>query len=315
MAADRPEKRTIRDLWADEAAEFRERFEATDRADAVPLFVTLSGAEGRDIERLIERGVLRLTASGAIAADDLSRVVAIESNPDAELAVRTRYPGLRTYQSTLQSLIRGDRLTTFPEAALRKVFRGRVINLDFAQPLRAEMTSDGDVAFPALAWVEKLAQMHADPPRTNWSLCLTLHGGITWPAAASEAVQQYLAENCREEPAFGDACCGLFGSALHEQLLSDDAMDCTALEVEAQQHVLMALVPKKINHLVHAQGWHVRTVRNLHYGGDAHAPMVSWILRFEWDPRYARTPRAVYRDSLCAALSTAGKVMPDGRIR
>src|SRR5690242_12319854 len=90
MAADRPAKKTIRAKWIDKVQEK----EPDLQIDNSPLYLTMPGAEGKEIDLLIRRGVLRRNDTGSIAAEDGLKVVAIEYDDDAQLALRKKYPGL-----------------------------------------------------------------------------------------------------------------------------------------------------------------------------------------------------------------------------
>ena len=74
MQSQRPAKDAVRELWADIVVRRQE-----ERREKVPLYLTLAGAEGYDIELLIKKGVIEQTKTGAIVdAEDLT-VVAVES--------------------------------------------------------------------------------------------------------------------------------------------------------------------------------------------------------------------------------------------
>lgn len=85
MNEGRPEKAIVRSLWLEKVRSYR----ITYPADTVPLYLTLSGAEGRDIELLAAEGIIRRTEVGAIVEDDQQLVVAIESNTAAVLRLQT----------------------------------------------------------------------------------------------------------------------------------------------------------------------------------------------------------------------------------
>lgn len=81
-----------------------------------------------------------------------------------------------------------------------------------------------------------------------------------------------------------------------------------------QQKVLMAFVPKKIADLVRPQMWRLDTKVNLRYGQLGHAPMVTWIINFNFDNRAAGRPDAVYLDSVNGILATAGHIDGQGTV-
>jgi len=308
MNAGRPQKNTMRELWANEVEAFQEVAD-----EQTPLFLTLSGAEGRDIDVLVGRGIIRRTETGAIDPRDQSKVVAIESSPDAELALLSKFPGLRTYQQAFQDLIRGVGVTSFPERKIRAVCRARVVNLDLTRPLHGEVGEHGELGFPVLTWIKKLCQIHTEAPRVDWSLCLTLNAEIPWSGDVCGIVSAFLTENFVSEPRFRELTKGAIGEQAFTEI-SQAGSDFAHLSPEVQQRLLMVFVPKKIAQLVHGEGWLLRTQYNLAYGEEGEAPMVSFVFRLVWDPRYESTPRAVYRDSLLGALETCGTIDREGNI-
>ena len=92
-------------------------------------------------------------------------------------------------------------------------------------------------------------------------------------------------------------------------------IELSSLPAVDQQHMLMALVPKKVAHGSAGIGWRIDTRENLRYGGSGgRAPMVTWILDFRWDERGSSEPTSLYRESAAAAIETPGQIAEDGRI-
>lgn len=312
MAEERNEKTTMRNLWLDLAKEM----DAEYPTDDVPLYTTLCGAEARDIRLLAQHNLIEMTEVGGIASSSQSRVIAVERSEPAVLNLQRELPGLTILAQDFSSIIRGSSSVAWPDNAKeRRACRARIVNLDLQGLLNADIATDGHVTFPILAWVKKLCALHSLEPRKDWCLCLTLNGAIKWPIEASKATQEFLAENFDRVPDFGEACYGFLGDDLYKQMSTDTTVDYSTLPKELQQKVLMALVPKKIAHSVHEEGWHVQTRHNLYYGGtDNHAPMVSWILCFGWDAHVAHRPNYIYGKSLASVFSSAGFLGPDGQI-
>jgi hypothetical protein len=308
MGDDRPEKRVIRSIWLDVVVQFSEAY----NNDSVPLYLTLSGAEGRDIQLLAEQELIQLTETGAVAAVHRHRVVAVEQNTQAAAELQVRFPGLKIIDYPFQNLLRSESPFRWPNGEDEQFCCARVINLDLNQPLSAT-DEGGNATFPIIRWIEKLGEIHRSR-RLDWCLCFTLHGEINWSLDVSSAVQDFLAENFEAEPEFGASCRDLLGDDLFEDMVATRAVDLARLSVEQQQHILMIFVPKKIAKLLCHQGWRVETQRNLRYGGDARAPMVTWVMTFTYDARAARRPLSLYRASLRLALSGAGKIEEDGSI-
>ena len=76
----------------------------------------------------------------------------------------------------------------------------------------------------------------------------------------------------------------------------------------------MVYVPKVLAGYARESRWRARTIHNLRYGGPGEAPMVTWIVDFELGQNAAHTPTALYRDSLKAVLSGAGRIETDGSV-
>ena len=97
------------------------------------------------------------------------------------------------------------------------------------------MELDGDIRFPVLGWVEKLAQLHADQPRKEWDLCLTLNASIEWSRAVIDGVCNFLAENFGRSLAFSDQCRGMMGDELHADICAGKCPDLSKRGVDQRQ--------------------------------------------------------------------------------
>jgi hypothetical protein len=310
MGEDRPEKKTVRRLWTDLVTEV----EGQGGSVPPPLYLTLSGASGKDIEVLVERGLVQRTETGAIDPQHQHKFIAVESNSNAVLTLQRKFPGLKILEVSFPNLVRSASPTAWPDKQDQEFCRARVINLDLNATLVAA-DQEGQVVFPLLSVVRKLGQIHGLSPQLDWHLCLTLHGEIHWNEDVGRAMQEFLVENCGREPEFAKAVRKLLGDALFDQVTNLSVKDLHGLNVPEQQKLLMVLVPKKIAQLVLDQGWRLATLKNLRYGGTSgRAPMVTWVLHFAWDRRATRTPNAVYCDGLKSVLAEAGQIAEDGTI-
>lgn len=309
IAEDRPEKDFVRSLWVDEVRAAAQQSSASGE----PLYLTLPGAEGRDIQLLINEGLIALTEVNSIVEEDLGKIVAVENNNQAIAALQRKFIGLRIKEVPFQNLIRGEEQFSWPEGEDEVICRAKVINLDLNTPFRAQRR-DGDVVFPVLAWIRKLCQIHAKHPCIDWTLCLTLHGEVVWPENVSRYTRDFLCENLDREALFADGCKEFLGEVLFQLTTRDDGPCFTDLDRSDQQKLIMVMVPKIIVRLVHNEGWRVRTERNLRYGGGERAPMVTWIVKFTWDDNAIARPDTVYREALRDILSGAGLVTENGEI-
>jgi hypothetical protein len=312
MAEDRPEKQRMRALWADEFERVKiSRTEDVSR----PLLLAMPGFQAGDIQALIERGLVERAENNAIAESDAMRIAAIESNLSAIAALKDRFPGMRIIPGTVADALRSEAGSTYPVGTDKQLLRADMVNLDLNQPLVARFVGL-QLEFPVLRHVQKLAQLHADDPRVEWTLCLTLHGEVHWDAPAREAVCRFLAENCAREPAFAEAMRALLGDEASEAILDGRPDDLPLDDVVMQQLLLMVCVPKRILSDVHAQGWALHCRHNIRYGGTAQrAPMVSWVIDFVEDPRGSTEPDALYRECLRSVLDNTSRIDGDGELQ
>jgi hypothetical protein len=312
MRENRPEKERMRQLWVDAVGV------ADDIADPhttdPPLYLTLPGTHGLDIQRLIDAGLVQVAENGAIAPQDVWKVVAVERNNKASLALRERLRGLRVLNQDISGILASTGPLTWPRGDYQRWCRARVVNLDLNSSLRCELQHGGRVVFPTVNLVSKLAQLHLKPPALDWVLCLTLAARIEWSSDHCEMVQRFLRENFRSEEQFAADSRALLGEWLFDALMSEHPVDMTVLSGEKQQALLMVFVPKKIVREVHVQGWKILTTHNLRYGGSDSQRMVSWLIQFIQEPRVDGEPGAVYSESLAAALAGVGTIDVDGEI-
>jgi hypothetical protein len=201
----------------------------------------------------------------------------------------------------------------WPQGETKKFFRARVVNWDLNASLEA-MVEDDQLIFPVLAWVQKLAVLHAVSPRIDWTLCLTLHGAVSWTARGDQMTCQFLRENFERDAEFSAHAKATLGEELHSDICARPGrVGIRNLDAETQQRVIMVLVPKQIAFDAHTAGWSVDTIENLRYGGTGErAPMVTWVFRFSWDMRARTQPDRVYREALARSLLRRGSIDAEG---
>jgi hypothetical protein len=311
MGQHRPEKETMRQLWV-EAVSLVTGATARSRAHP-PLYLTLPGSEGLDIQQLIDRRIVRLAENHAIAPEDEWKVVAVERNSKALLKLKQKLPGLRVLNQDIKGMLASTEPLTWPQGEHEHLCRARVVNLDLDSSLRCEPRPNGRVAFPTVKLIGKFAQLHLKDPALDWMLCLTVAANIHWEPKQCEKVQSFLRENFQREERFALDSRALLGEDLFESLLSKKSLDMTTLSGVDAQALLMVFVPKKIIYDTYAQGWKIVTTRNLRYGGqDKSQRMVSWMMSFTHEPRVDDEPQAVYSENLAQTLARAGSIDPDG---
>lgn len=309
MDQERTEKQTIRMFWLEEARDYMGRYPE----DEEPLYLTLSGAEGRDVRLFAEQGLIKLTETNSIVGEDQGKVIAVEYDPQAVLQLQRKYPGLKIVEKNFQDLVRGIGHFSWPNHEEKHYCRARIINLDLNGELRAQQ-QEARTEFPVVAWIDKVARLHAVSPRRDWTLCLTLYGEINWGDEICNFTQEFLRDNFRREPRFAESCQNLFGEALCEDIESKSSVDFSALSLELQQQVLTVIVPKLIAQRIQNQGWRMVTKRNLRYGGEETAPMSTWVVRFTWDAGAIASPNAAHSDALAGIFHFVGSIRDDGQI-
>ncbi len=311
MAAQRPAKKIVRKLWVKEV----KRADGIAADPKTPLYLTLPGRQGGDLKALVEAGVIELTETGAIADTDPIRVVAVESSSDAVLELSQSFPGLKILEHRLEDLLQATSDLAWPSKENRRWFRAQVVNFDINAPLRAEVRQ-GQLVFPVLRMVEKVARLHAQEPSVDWTLCLTLHGELISTSKADALIARFLARNFQSDTEFSAEAGELLGDDIHSAICAaPDKVELHSRSISEQQAILTVLVPKRIAHESHQRGWHIATVENLCYGGSGgRAPMVTWILRFTWDERASTEPDVIYREALRSALKNRGVISEDGKL-
>lgn len=309
MDQERTEKHAVRMFWLEEARDYMDRYPE----DEEPLYLTLSGAEGRDVRLFAEHGLIKLTETNSVVREDQGKIIAVESSAQVVLQLQRKYPGLKIVEKNFQDLVRGSGHFSWPSPEEKQYCRARIINLDLNGKLRARQ-QQAHVDFPVIAWIDKVARLHTVPSQRDWSLCLTLHGEINWNDDVCRFAQEFLRDNFKRELAFAESCRNLFGEALCKDINDKANVDFSALHLKAQQQVLMVIVPKLIAQRVQNQGWRIATERNLRYGGEGNAPMVTWIVRFTWDAGAIAAPNVAHRDALAGIFHFVGLIREDGQI-
>lgn len=309
MADNRPEKQTMRGLWVEEFAA------AGEPSEGAPVYLTLAGAKGLDIKALAEAGLITLSENGAIAAEDAEKIVAIEADEEAFLQLRGAIDGLDARLGRIENLLGSESSFSWPGNKLRPIFRAPVINFDFDRSLIVKV-KDGQLVFPQLIWVRKVAEIQAQPPQREWCLLLTFQGEVQWPAEVEAAVIELLADNFQNTEGFSDLAAKLLGADAFAAISNGGGEPrLSELPRRTQQCILMTLVPKKMLQLMRGHGWRIETKRNICYGGTgSRAPMVSFVFRFGWDEQASTQPEVIYRDCLLGAVEEPVLIDPEGEL-
>lgn len=309
MLEPRAAKDSMRKLWVELVLE-----EIHGADDEFPLYLTLSGAEGLDVEALVAAGAIQITETGAIAEASSRLVVAVESSSKAELAVRNKFPGLEVINAPIQNVMSGLGQTRYPVGDPLRAAKATIINLDFNQSLEV-LTQDDQLDLWLIQLLKKVAQVHADPHPTRWFLLLTLNSTINWDQDASKLIATYLRANGVSSPDYAGHLRNLIGDTLYDEIHNNDAIDFRTWTQEEQQKLLLAFVPKRIAFETHHHGWVVHTRNAVRYGGEANtAPMASWILEFVPDKRGSLVKHELYVESIDFCIRSTQVIDVDGNV-
>jgi hypothetical protein len=312
LEAERPAKATVRALWLREVR----RYEATNHER--PLYLTLPGALGKDIEMLVDAAVLTRTETGAISEPDRHKVVAIESNSDAIYSLQQRFPGLAIREQNLMEIIGGSSSYSWPNQERRADFCARVVNLDLDRSLQA-LVNGQDISFPLIKAIKKISQLHHEPQagqKLPWSLCVTVNGSMNWQPEVFGYLVAFLASNCTHHPDFSEKLSAILGGDLVATMIRDRA-DVPKESFSAEQLQILACIflAKQIVESTNEHAWQLAQSECLIYGGEAgHAPMVTLILTLEAaEPELGRPARR-YDFNLSKLLPSLGKVDMRGNV-
>jgi hypothetical protein len=309
MQEPRAAKDSMRKMWVELVLE-----EVPTADDEVPLYLTLSGAEGLDVAALVAAGVIEVTETGAIAEKSAGLIVAVESSSKAEVAIKTKFPGLEVINAPIQSVMSGLGQTRYPIGDPLRAAKATIINLDFNQSLEV-LTRNDQLDLWLIQLLKKVAQVHADPDPTRWFLLLTLNCTINWDQAASLLVAMYLRANALSSSSFATHLRSLVGEGHYNEIQDDDSIDFRNWPSDDQQKLLLAFVPKRIAFETHHHGWVVRTRNAVRYGGEANtAPMASWILEFVPDKRASSVKHQLYTESIELCIRTTQVIDADGNV-
>ncbi|GAP12787.1 hypothetical protein LARV_00523 [Longilinea arvoryzae] len=308
MAANRPEKNFVRHLWLDEI----QRAEQEGYDSHYPLYLTLPGRLGGEINLLIEHGIVRRTETGAIHSEDSHKIVALESSKAAQIELLRRYPGMNVLQMPIQSLIKGDGQRNFPENKDEIIYcKAKIINLDLNEPIKVGETVN-EIAIPVIEWIKKFSLLHRED-RIDWSLCLTLHGEIFWNNIVNAQVIKLLIDNCNYDATFKELLIIHLGEKIAVSLFSGQ-IDFTNITQREMQKVLMVLIPKLLVQYASNNGWIISTVHNYSYTGGGGAPMVTWVFNFHINPDAAAQVLTEYHNGIRNIFQQVGFINEDGEV-
>lgn len=302
---ERPAKATIRSLWMDRLGQAKADWDGSGY-----LYLTLCGAEGRDIQAALEAGIIGKNEVGGISNTDLGTCVAVEREPEAVLRLQSRHPGLRILEQPVENIVSGESPMAWPVAGQREVSRSKVLNIDLNSSFPSKI-KDGQVRFPIALWLHKLMRMHAVSPPIDWTLYLTLNASLGWDDATWQHVLRVLSQNMTSHPDFN---AGMHATCQIDLATEIENGTCimSDLDYVGSQNILMAFVPKALCQDL-PDGWTMEVLQNIRYGGESSdvAPMVSLVVDFCRDSSVLGLRDVGYRKSV-SSIFTSTRVIDSG---
>jgi hypothetical protein len=318
MGQDREDKVAMRGFWMEEVSEAALDWEP---GSGRPIFLTLPGSEGKDIQAMVESGILSENEVEGIDQADWDKVVAVESDTQAVIKLQDLWPGLRIIQGRIEQLVAGsmDRhmaaargknvQPTDTEKDVDWALRAMVVNLDYNGGLRPRKI-DGAFASAVIDAIVGIVELRegADP----FTLLLTLNGDPkSWPKNATEVCRKVLLANGKECPEFRKLAQEHLGTRAGDL---DSKVDFTKYTGVQAQEFLMLAVPKLIADAVRGSGWRAEVKRNIRYGGsNGRARMVALIVRFSQAPDPEDADH-LHRDNLVTVMNGKAVIASDGTV-
>lgn len=312
MNSKRPQKQSVRKMWLDEIKDIDKKYSDSE----YPLYLTLPGAEGYDIQMLIDQGLINLTESKSISEKHLKKIIAVESSNKAILNLQKKFPGLRIEKQNLQNILKGSGLESWPKGKEKNIFCSHIVNLDFDSSIKYDY-KNGAITFKELEWIYKICLIRSNKGLKKWKLFLTFNASISnWDENVFNYIKNFIHENIKNEKEFSDQCKVLFGEKLFYVFNSENKIEDYEFNHEDCQKILMIFVPKFLSNKLHINGWTLKTKINLYYGGLSEtAPMVTWIINFNYDEKKLSTPKLIYKESILSIFDKVGYIDKNGKIK
>lgn len=311
MAINRPEKIKIREEWGNIALTELSMLSGKHR----PLYVTLSGAEGKDIEVLIQNGVLKRTENGAISSDDQWKVIAIEKNGPAASELRSKYPGLDIRNDDVINLIHGCSETSFPNRGDDNfnLWTAQIINLDYNSRFEGKL-ENGRGLYEIAQTLKKISAIQHEMKNSRWSILLTLNANIELTQSCWSEVKQTLNDNLTSVDKFKEDFSKILpldaGGRVNCDLLCKIKTDATL-----QQKLIVALVPKFFMQKIRDHRWEVSEIKSFVYGNNTsgRARMSSWVITLQ-KPDQVKSDDQCYSENVSKILSNCFQIQDDGTL-
>lgn len=309
MESQRPEKVYIRKRWLAVIKAVEKKYKKSE----IPLYLTLPGSDGYDIQMLIDHDLIELTDVKSVKEKDIQKVIAIEKNNKAVLNLQKKFIGLRIEEQSLESILKGVGLQSWPSKKEKEIFKAHIINLDFDGSLNSN-DINGTVEIKEIEWINKICLIKKEQKLDAWTLFLTLNASkSSLKKYMIDFIRAFLNDNINRSSDFSDLSKKFLNKKIFTKLKDNSDLKLSDLSDEDCRMLFMVFIPKYISNKVHTEGWRLTTDFNLHYGdGKKRAPMVSWCITFTYDN--SPTPNEIYIKSIKSIFNDFGFINGKGLV-
>lgn len=269
-----PEKKLLRNKWVDAVKEAEKYHSGNDK---YPLYVTLSGPEGKDIELLIKNNIIKITENGAINSDDQWKVVAIEKNGPKATELRNKFPGLKVKDSSVFDLL-NDNCNANEKLNNSFLWGASVINLDYNSRLEGIIENDR-CSFDVIITLKKISEFQLSFESKYWCVLLTLNANLV----LDDIFWNEIIKTLKNNRYFNSEFCNEVDKSEYFKNIDDiyyssvsKIKDCDKL----QQKFVLNLVPNLFSQKIKEHCWEFSVIKAFSYGNNTsgRSRMASWIL-------------------------------------
>ncbi|QMU55621.1 MAG: hypothetical protein GKS04_00200 [Candidatus Mycalebacterium zealandia] len=312
ITSDRLPKKHVRNLWIDKVEEEEGKLDSDHQT---PIYLTLPGGEGKEIQELIDRGILGRTEATSIRDSDKWKVVAVENCPREVSKLQRKFPGLIIHQTSIADLLKGDGELRFPEGRVLKHCLAKIINLDLNFPLKGKFVNSVSI-YPIVQLIKKIAEIHNNQsPSEEWFLFLTLHGEIQLEEKMKSEVVTFINENLSGHPEFAEKAEKLINQ-MDEKRIDSNILNIILKNGKLQQKFIMLFLPKLVADRLKNHKWNIIINHAYIYGSlPDSAPMTTWIMSFRKNNSDGATGNSCYEDNVNNILNNLAEIDSNGRVK
>lgn len=310
MGLDCPAKDFLRKRWVDLVRQFKD----AGLSDGGFLYLSLPGKHGRDIQALIDSEILEVTETGALTEESQDLVAAVESNGRAVVELQRKYSGLKIYEKSIHDLLRGGKLTTFPDGRDKRFAGARIINLDFDKPVHDD-PDNPEKRFPVVNLIKKIGLLHKEEGHATWALCITFNSTLQWAASSIKEARSLIVENIHTHSEFRDMLSECLGEEALVKIEEDEGFFDAMNDLDFSQRFLSAFIPKRLGYELLDQKWLISVSECYRYYSPNGAPMASWVFVLKCPEEDGEVNKlTIYRKNVLSILRKFLFIDEDGRV-